>query len=111
VKFSSSFWNTRRSIALGAVGEPLISYYFDGKEGLYQALSQQWQRRERELTPPGTPLPEQLRRHALEALHNPEGVRLLAWSGYAQLVDQDAAASTYSCERWTMIRLRVSASL
>jgi TetR/AcrR family transcriptional regulator len=44
------------------VNQQLISYYFDGKEGL---------------VPPGTSLPEQLRRHALEALHNPEGVRLL----------------------------------
>jgi len=63
------------------VNQQLISYYFDGKEGLYQAMSQRWQQRQHELVPPGTPLPEQLRRNALEALHNPEGVRLLAWSG------------------------------
>jgi TetR/AcrR family transcriptional regulator len=63
------------------VNQQLISYYFDGKEGLYQAMSRQWQQRQRELVPPGTSLPEQLRRYALEALHNPEGVRLLAWSG------------------------------
>lgn len=31
--------------------------------------------------PPGTPLPEQVRRYALEALSNPDGARLLAWSG------------------------------
>jgi TetR/AcrR family transcriptional regulator len=63
------------------VNQQLISYYFDGKEGLYQAMSEQWQRRQRELIPPGTPLPEQLRRYALEALRNPDGPRLLAWSG------------------------------
>jgi TetR/AcrR family transcriptional regulator len=63
------------------VNEQLISYYFDGKEGLYQALARQWQQRRRELIPPGTPLPEQLRRYALEAAHNTEGARLLAWSG------------------------------
>jgi TetR/AcrR family transcriptional regulator len=63
------------------VNQQLISYYFDGKEGLYQAISQQWQERQRELVPPGTPLPEQVRRYALEALHNPEGSRLLAWTG------------------------------
>lgn len=67
--------------ARAGVNQQLISYYFDGKEGLYQAMSQQWQQRRRELAPPGTPLPEQLRRHALEALANPDGVRLLAWSG------------------------------
>lgn len=67
--------------ARAGVNQQLISYYFDGKEGLYQAISQLWQQRRRELAPPGTPLPEQLRRYALEALTNPDWVRLLAWSG------------------------------
>jgi AcrR family transcriptional regulator len=71
-----------RAIAARAgVNQQLVSYYFDGKEGLYQAMSQQWQQRQRELAPPGTPMPEQLRRYALEVLRNPEGVRVFAWSG------------------------------
>ncbi|MCM6772045.1 TetR/AcrR family transcriptional regulator [Nocardia sp. CDC159] len=67
--------------ARAGVNQQLISYYFDGKEGLYQAMSGLWQERQRELVPPGTPLPEQLRRYALEGLHNPAGARLLAWAG------------------------------
>ncbi|MFI6169366.1 TetR/AcrR family transcriptional regulator [Nocardia sp. NPDC051052] len=63
------------------VNQQLISYYFEGKEGLYQAMSQRWQARQRDLVPPETPLSEQLRRYALEATHNPDGVRLMAWGG------------------------------
>ncbi|MEV6769578.1 TetR family transcriptional regulator [Nocardia sp. NPDC051030] len=67
--------------ARAGVNQQLISYYFDGKEGLYQAISEQWQKRQRELVPPGTPLPEAVRRYALEAVENPLGPRLLAWAG------------------------------
>ncbi|HEX6352094.1 TetR/AcrR family transcriptional regulator [Actinophytocola sp.] len=63
------------------VNQQLISYYFDGKEGLYRALSDNWAQRQNELAAPGTPVPEQVRRFALEVLENPDGVRLMAWSG------------------------------
>jgi AcrR family transcriptional regulator len=83
-EFSAHGYAGARVSAIAAragVNQQLISYYFNGKEGLYQAMSQQWRQRRDELTPPGTPLPEQLRRNALEAWHNPQGPRLLAWGG------------------------------
>ncbi|WP_169979484.1 TetR/AcrR family transcriptional regulator [Microbispora sp. H10836] len=84
VEFAAHGYAGARLSAIAAragVNQQLISYYFDGKEGLYRALGERWRERQSELVTPGTPLPEQLRRYALEVLHDPDGVRLLAWSG------------------------------
>ncbi|MGR6920277.1 TetR/AcrR family transcriptional regulator [[Actinomadura] parvosata] len=67
--------------AQAGVNQQLIWYYFDGKEGLYRAIAERWQERENDLVPQDLPMTEQIRRYALEALHNPNGVRLLAWGG------------------------------
>ncbi|MEV6562153.1 TetR family transcriptional regulator [Nocardia sp. NPDC051756] len=83
-EFAAHGFQGARTAAIAAragVNQQLISYYFDGKEGLHQAMSQRWQERRRDLVPPETPLPEQFRRYALEARNNPDGVRLLAWGG------------------------------
>ncbi|RDI55744.1 TetR family transcriptional regulator [Nocardia mexicana] len=83
-EFAARGYQGARTAAIAAragVNQQLISYYFDGKEGLYRAMGERWRERRNELAPPGTPLPEQVRRYALQALEDPDGVRLLAWTG------------------------------
>ncbi|GAA4539431.1 TetR/AcrR family transcriptional regulator [Amycolatopsis samaneae] len=67
--------------ARAGVNQQLISYYFDGKEGLYQALSDGWWEYENELVTSDMKPSEGIRQYALEALRNPDGVRLFAWGG------------------------------
>ncbi|MEV4377297.1 TetR family transcriptional regulator [Streptosporangium sp. NPDC049644] len=85
--------------ARAGVNQQLIWYYFDGKEGLYQAISERWRQRESELVTSDTPLPEQIRRYALEALNNPDGVRLLAWGGLEYTGPEDDPDQAPRAER------------
>jgi AcrR family transcriptional regulator len=83
------------------VNQQLISYYFGGKEGLYQAISDGWRERQKELSAPDAPLSEQIRQYTLEALHNPDGVRLLAWNGLEYAgpeADPDHEATTHQLQ-------------
>ncbi|MEU8817010.1 helix-turn-helix domain-containing protein [Actinoplanes sp. NPDC048796] len=83
-----------RAIAERAgVNQQLLSYYFDGKEGLFRAMNEQWAQRQAVISEPGTPLPEQLRRYAMENLHNPDGIRMLAWAGLQYDGDGDGDGS------------------
>jgi TetR/AcrR family transcriptional regulator len=69
------------------VNKQLISYYFGGKLGLYQAVSDRWRSGEESITEGATALPEVVAAYARAALAEPDLARLLIRQG----VDQEAA--------------------
>jgi len=72
------------------VNAQLISYYFGGKEGLYQALQQLWLDREAGFNDPDAPLEELVGRYLQATLADPRLTRLLLWAG---LSEPDAGAA------------------
>jgi AcrR family transcriptional regulator len=66
------------------VNAQLISYYFDGKEGLYRALQQLWFDREAGFNDPDAPLEELAGRYLHATLADPRLARLLLWAGLGQ---------------------------
>jgi AcrR family transcriptional regulator len=68
------------------VNKQLISYYFGGKLGLYQAVSDRWRSGEESVTEGATTLPEVVAAYARAALAEPDLARLLIRQG----VDQEA---------------------
>jgi TetR/AcrR family transcriptional regulator len=62
--------------ARAGLNKQLISYYFGGKQGLYDALVEQWLELERELTDPAIGLDELVARYLATAHDQPELQRL-----------------------------------
>ncbi|MEU3191297.1 TetR family transcriptional regulator [Streptomyces sp. NPDC006992] len=63
------------------LNKQLIAYHFGGKEGLWNALNQRWARREETFNRPDVPLDEVMVRYLHQALDDPRGPRLSAWTG------------------------------
>jgi TetR/AcrR family transcriptional regulator len=59
--------------------QQLISYYFDGKAGLYQALLERWRTFSAGLNPPGAPLDEVVAAFTHVGESQRHWVRLLIW--------------------------------
>jgi len=73
-----------RDIAARAgLNQQLISYYFGGKAGLYQALQRRWNATSHDLARPGLPLEEVVVNFLQAGLANRSWARLLAWQGLA----------------------------
>lgn len=76
------------------LNKQLITYYFGGKRGLYQALEDQWLANEAEVGPPDMPLDELIASHLRALLADPRHSRLLLWQGLTGSHDDTAAETS-----------------
>jgi TetR/AcrR family transcriptional regulator len=76
------------------VNAQLISYYFGGKEGLYQALQQLWLEREATFNDPDVPLEELAGRYLHDTLTEPRLARLLLWAALDERNAGGASSTT-----------------
>jgi TetR/AcrR family transcriptional regulator len=78
------------------VNPQLISYYFDGKEGLYQTLSTRWRALSAAFNQPGMPLHEVVSNFLEASVDHRAWARLLAWEGLSGDADDgDVEAEAY----------------
>ena len=61
------------------VNQQLISYYFGGKQGLFDALRQQWLAREAMIANPAMPVEQVVAGYFDARAADPDGARLLLW--------------------------------
>lgn len=81
------------------LNKQLIAYYFGGKEGLWDALSQRWLEREEAFDDPEEPLDEVTARYLQLAFADPRGARLTAWSGLTGSAPEEPAEDLSGLER------------
>ncbi len=65
--------------ARAGVNQQLISYYFGGKQGLFDALREQWLAREAAIADPELPIGEVIAGYFDAGVTEPAGARLMLW--------------------------------
>ena len=94
------FAGARISAIAGRAGvnEQLISYYFDGKEGLYRALQQRWQVTSAAASPPELTLADVTTAFLRLNIEQRSFARLLAWDGLGDSGSDSAEQDQYFTE-------------
>jgi TetR/AcrR family transcriptional regulator len=78
--------------ARSGLNQQLISYYFDGKRGLYDALVKQWLIEEASIAVPGAPFAQQIEGYFATVLNHPSRARLLLWQALEDASENTADA-------------------
>ena len=71
------------------VNKQLITYYFGGKEGLFEAIGQQWLAQEAGFARPDLPIEALMEEYLRAALADPRMLRLLIWNGLTDEHDSE----------------------
>src|SRR6478609_2979416 len=77
------------------VNQQLISYYFDGKEGLYRALMARWRAVSGELNREELPISAVVTGFLQASVHDRSWSRLLAWQGLTEPDEAPAEPDPY----------------
>lgn len=100
VEFGEHGFAGARTVAIARrarVNPQLISYYFDGKAGLYQALARRWQTHAGPLSELDVPLDQVVGHFVRASVENRSWARLLVWEGLAgpEGRGEDSEAGTF----------------
>jgi TetR/AcrR family transcriptional regulator len=91
------------------VNEQLISYYFDGKEGLYRTVQDRWQLTSAEASRPDVPIADVIAAFLRLNVDQRSFARLLVWEGMADTGNDIVAPEPYFTEMVDDLRRRQGA--